>query len=106
MGMVKVAVHQIVHVIAVGNRLVTTAFSVLVVCIVGVTLVSGRAVRRIGRRELDRVLIDVVAMGVVHMPIVEVVRVSVVLNGLVTASRTVNVVVRSMDIAVGHQFFS
>ncbi len=46
-GMVQVTVHQVVHVVSVRHRLMTAARAVDMVRGVGLTIVGGRAVRRV-----------------------------------------------------------
>ena len=52
-----------------------------------------RALRRVGRADVDRVLVDVVLVGEVEMPVVEVANVVRVANRGVAAIRSVHVIV-------------
>lgn len=101
-GVVQVTIHQIVDVVAVRDRLVATPLAVDVVCVVAAAVMVGRAGGRVAVRDLDDVLIDVVTMGMVQVPIMQVVGVPIVLDGLMAASRAVDVVVRFVDIASRH----
>ena len=101
----QVTVHQIVHMIAVRNGFVTTAGSMCMTRIVATALVRRRACIRVGLGDGDGVLIRMVLVRVMQVPIVQVIGVPVVLDGLMTASRSVDVVVRIMDLAIGHGEF-
>ncbi len=87
--MMQVPEHHVVHVISVGDRVVTAARAVHVVGLVRSARVIGRA--RVGVRGVhrERVLVSVVAVHVVEVPVVKVIGVPVVLDGLVPAARSV-----------------
>jgi hypothetical protein len=88
-GVVQVAVDQIVDMIAVWHRLVPASRTVRVCAVMAAALVTGRAPVRIGRRHLDRVLIHVILVHVVQMAVVEVVDVIAMANGSMPAPRAV-----------------
>jgi hypothetical protein len=99
MRMMQVPVHQIVDMVAVGDRLMPAGGTVLV----GALYVR-RAARRIGRVDADDMLIDVVAMHVVHMAVVQVVDVPVMADGSMAAAGAVlmGMVRMVLLIASGH----
>jgi hypothetical protein len=99
---VQVTIHQIVGVVAVRDGLVATPLAVDVVRVVAAAVMVGRAGSRVAVRDLDDVLIDMVTMGMVQVPIMQVVDVPIVLDGLMAAPWSVNVVVRFVDIASRH----
>ncbi len=90
-GVVQVAEHQVVGVVAVGDRVVAAARAVDVVGLVGAARVVGRTGRGVRRADRERVVVDVVAVCAVEVAVVEVVDVAVVLDGLVAAARAVSV---------------
>jgi hypothetical protein len=92
-GMVQVAVDQIVDMVAVRDRLVTAARAVLVGRLVAVAVVIGGAWRRVGIADLDHVLLDVIAMGVMEVAVVQVVDVARMYHAGVTTARTVSMTV-------------
>lgn len=89
--MMKVAAHEIVHVISVRNGLVSTSGAVLVICAVGGARVARRAVRRIRRAHSHSVFVHVVGMGVMEVAVVQVVGVVFVTDGQMAAAFPVNV---------------
>ena len=96
---VQVAIHQVIHMVAMRNRLVSTAWAVHMVRIVPFTLMSGSTVRRITIGNLDGVLVYMITMGMVQMAIVKVIGMVTVLDGSVPA-------VGSMDVVVIRMFFT
>jgi len=88
--------------IAVGDRLVATAWSVDMVRIVAAATVRRRASIGIGLRDGDDVFIDMAIMGVVQMSIMEVVDVSIMHDGLMTTVGAVHMVVCFMNFAIRH----
>ena len=89
----QVAVDEVVDVIAVRDRLVSTVGAVHVGRIVTRALVAGGAVRRVRSVDVDLVLVDVILVGVVEVTVVQVVDVVSVLHRGMTAARVVLVVV-------------
>lgn len=90
--MMQMAVHQIIDVIAVGNRFMATAGSVDVIGGMGATGVIGRARRRIRFANGEHVLVNVSFMRRMQMAIVEVVDMAVVQDGGVSASRAMDMI--------------
>ena len=87
--MMQMPTHQVVHVIAVRDLLVTTALAVRVVVRVSVALVPERAGHGVLRRRADQALDGGLTLNAVEMPIVQVVHVLSVGDGAVFATRTV-----------------
>jgi hypothetical protein len=87
----KMAFHEVVHMIAVGHGFMAALGAVHVVFRVSVAGMSGRTGRRVRRRDLQRVLVEMVAVRGVQMPVVEVVDVIPVLDGGVPAVVAVDV---------------
>ncbi len=100
-GVVEVAVHEVVHVVAVRHGFVSASGAVLVVRIVGAAGVIGRAVSRVRAADRQEVLVHVVGVGMMEVAVVQVVGVAVMAHGQVTAAFPVNVLVAVVTIA-GH----
>ncbi len=98
--MVQVAVHQVIHVVAVGNRLVAALRTMAMILLMAATGVLGRASSGVGRGDLQDVVINMVAMNVVQMAIVQVIGVAIVLDGGVAATRTMLVGMSLMHLTV------
>nr|WP_156338035.1 hypothetical protein [Chondromyces crocatus] len=98
---VKVAVDEVVDVILVGDRLVSAAWPVLMVCWMGTTGMG----RGTACGVIQGALVDVAIVFAVEVAIVEVVHVIAMADGLVPAVRPVSVLVRVMS-SVGHSAFS
>jgi len=90
-GMVKVVANDVVHVVAVRDRIVPTRRPVPVRPGVRRTSMIGRADRGVRRGHRQAVLVDVTSVGVVHVTVVQVIAVVIVLDGPVTAALAVNV---------------
>jgi hypothetical protein len=78
MGMVQVAVHEIVRVVAMRHRFMAAAGAVTVATLVPTAAMAGRAVARVVAIHLEAMFVDVPVVHVVQMPVVQVVRVAVV----------------------------
>ena len=100
-GMMEVATHQIVEVVAVRHGLVSASGAVLVPCLVRTARVLGSAVSRVRLTDVQAVLIHVVRMGMMEVAVVQVVGVAVVAHCQVTAAFPVDVCVAVVPIA-GH----
>ena len=101
-SVMEVAVHQVVHVIAVRHGFVSASGAMLVACLVGTAPVIGGAVSRVRTADRQLVLIHVVRVGVMEMAIVQVVGMAVVAHGQVTAAFPVDMFVAFVSIA-GHE---
>jgi hypothetical protein len=97
--MMQVTIHQVVDMVAVGDRLMPAAGTVLVGA-----LYFRRAAGRIGRVDTDDMLIDVIAMHVVHMAVMQIVDVAVMADcGMAAAGAVLMGMVRMvLLIASGH----
>jgi hypothetical protein len=94
---VKVALDQVIGVIAMRHARMSAAGAVDVVGGVAGAAMVRRALGRVGRVDRDRVFVDVIAVDVVEVPIVKVVDVAGVLDRGMAAVGTVNMVVALMD---------
>ena len=92
-GMVQMAVDQIVDVISVGYGFVAAAWTVDVVLVVSTAAVLRGARAWVSGRHLNDMVIDAFAFGMMEMSIVEIVDVVAVLDGHVAAVPPVLVVV-------------
>jgi len=99
-GVVQMAFHQVVHMIAVGNLLVAAARAVLMILLMPATGVVGRTGSGIARSHLQNVVINMVAMNVVQVAIVQVIRMAIVPDGDMAAIRTMLVGMSLMHLAV------
>ena len=88
--MVQVALYEVVGMVAVLHRLMPAVGSMYVVGGVCSALVIGGAMVLIGAGYFERMLVDMVAVNMVQMPVVKVIHVAIVLDGGVTAIRTVD----------------
>ena len=84
-GVVEVAIDEIVHVVAVGDRFVATPRAVVVVLRVLATVVSRGTRFRVGTTDRQSVLLDHTAGYMVQVTIVEIIGVAVVLDRRVAA---------------------
>jgi len=96
-GVMEVALDQVIDVIPVRHARVSAAGAVDVVGGVAGAAMVRRALRRVGRVDGDRVFIDVIAVDVVQVSIVEIVDVAGVLDRDVAAVGTVHMVVALVD---------
>jgi hypothetical protein len=105
-GVVQVAVHQVIDVIPMGHRLMTAVHSVNVRFIVRGTIVALCACVGICRADLDVVVVHMSAVVVMQMTIVKIACVAIVFHSRVTAIRAVLVAMRSRMLLMGmrHSF--
>jgi len=98
---VQAAVHEVVHMVAVGDGLVTAVGAVLMR-----TVDLRRAVRRIGCADRDHVLVDMVFVHVMKMAVVQIVDVAVVPDRGMAAVRAMLMRMSGvMFLAAGHVGF-
>jgi hypothetical protein len=90
---VKVAVHQVIDVVAVRHRFMAAAGAVPMSLVVLAAIMVGSALGGISAADRQRVFLDFVAFVVVQVPIVQVVGVALVADGLVAAVGPVLMVV-------------
>lgn len=91
--MVQVAVHQIVHMVAVGHGFVTATGTMHVRRFVPSTDMARGACVRVRRRHRNHMLVDMIAVWVMQVAIMKVVNMTVVANGHMSAACAVLVVV-------------
>jgi hypothetical protein len=91
MRVVQVPIDQIVDVIAMRHRLVTTPGAVLVGGVMPSATVVRRACRGVRGGDVDPVLVDMVTVLVMEVAVVQVVDVTVMTDSGVAAARTVYV---------------
>ena len=92
--MVKMSVHEIVDVVAMRHRFVSTSTAVNMIGIVSAATMCRGAASRIGVADLQRVFLDLpVRTDVMQVTVVQVVHVVAVLNSGVLAARAMLVVV-------------
>ena len=104
--MVQVALDEVVHMVAVGQGLVSAARAVLVVGGVGSAVVLRSAGDGILRADLDRMLVVVALVGVMEVAVVQIVDVTVVFDGGVSAAGAVDMLMGMMDYVFGHDVHS
>ena len=97
MCMVEVPLHQVVGMIAVGNRLVSAVGPVFVVFLVPTAFVLRGTRCLVFTTDGNLVLVNMITVRVMEMPIVKVVLVAVVLHDRMSAIRTVRVRVCFVD---------
>jgi hypothetical protein len=100
--MMKVAIHDVVDVVAVRNGGVLAARAVLVRGVVRAARVGRRTARRIVLVYLDGVLLDLAAVHVVEVAIGKVILVASVLNRRVPASPAVGVQLALVSLLIAH----
>ena len=100
--MVKMTSDEVVDVIAMGHGLVAAAGAMDVGAVVGAALMAGRAVGRIRPGESDYMLIDMAIVEMMQMAIVQIVYVVIVLDGSMTTTGFVLMVVTRMGITGRH----
>lgn len=93
MGVVEVAVDQVVDVIAVRNCRMTAVGGVHVRGGVAMAGVVRRAAGRVRWVDRDRAFVDMVVVHHMQMPVVQIVDVAAVLDGEMAAVDTMNMVV-------------
>ena len=91
MNVVQVAIHQIVHVVAVRYRFVPAIRSMNMPSLMTAALVPAGAICRILSRHRQNVLVNVPFMRMMQMPVMQIVDVPFVLNRGVPAPGPVNV---------------
>jgi hypothetical protein len=97
---VKVAFDNVVHVVAVGNRLVPAPGAVPVTRLVAAAVVIGRASARIPIAHGEPVIVDVSLVRMMQVAVVKVVRMTVVLDRRVSTVGPVLMCVRVVDLVL------
>ena len=99
----QVAVHDVVDVIAVGDRLVLAARPVLVIGRMRAARVRRGACGRIERVDVECMGLDLAASNVVEMSVADVVLMAAMADGRVPASDSVRVKLALMALVVAHE---
>jgi hypothetical protein len=86
-GVMEVAIHQVVHMVAVGYRLMTAIGPVYMSLQMPRTLMFGRAIFRICSRYPYYMLIDMIPMRVVQMPVMQIIDMLIMHNACMAALR-------------------
>ena len=102
-GVVEVALDEVVGVVAVRDGRVFAALAVDVTCVMATAGVVGRARRGVRGVDGDDVLVDVVAVGMVQVPVVQVVDVTFVGDRDVPAAGSVVVGMARVDVVIAHR---
>lgn len=105
-GMVQVAIHQIVHMIAVRHGIVTASRAMDVRCIVPGACMTSRTRIGVFRRDRQHMLVYVIAVRAVQMPVVQVVHMTVMQDCGVPAALAVNVRMTFMNRMRVHRCFA
>jgi hypothetical protein len=100
MDVVQMAIDQVVDMIPMRNRRVTTVRAVNVRVSMSVAVVARRALLRINRGNLDAVLVHMVAVRIMQVPIVKIIRVAIVFHRHVTTFWAVLVAVSTLMLLV------
>lgn len=103
MRVVQVAVHQVVHMVAVRHGLVAATGAVYVVGGVSGALVLGCAALGIILVDRQYVLVDMIAVHVMQVPVMQVIDVAVVLDGGMPAAGAVLMIMVMMLFAIVHE---
>lgn len=101
-GVVQVAIHKVVNVVAMGDSLMAAAGAMDVAGSMSRAAVVRRALVGIGRRDLDDMLVHMVTVGMVEVAVMDIIHMVAVGNSSVTTVGTVGVVMVGVDSAVGH----
>lgn len=80
MGVVQVATNQVIDVVPVGYGLVPTVCAMDMRLVMTRTVVAWRTLLRIGRVDLDAMLVHYIAVRMVQVAIVKIVNVAIVLD--------------------------
>ena len=94
MRVMQVAIHQVIHVIAVRNSLMAAILAMHMLCLMASATLLGIAFVRISIGDLYRmVVVAMPFMRMMQMAILKIVRVITMLDGRMPASRPVHVIV-------------
>jgi hypothetical protein len=96
MRMVKMAVDEIIDVIAVRHGLMSTPWAMHVPRLMTFATMIGRASVRVSRTHFDDMLVDVIAVRMVEMAIMQIIDVVAMANGCVTTAGAMLVIVIGM----------
>jgi hypothetical protein len=99
MGVVQVAVDQVIDVIAMGHRLMATAGTVHMVGVMPLALVVRGTAVRVGVADLDHMLVDMILVRMMQVSVVQIVDVTLVFDGRVATARAMLVIMVGMNLA-------
>lgn len=99
---VQMAIDHVVHVVSVGNALMTAARTMHVAAVVPAASVGRGAVGPVVWPDRDDVLVDMVTVNMVEVAVVQIVRVPLVFYDRVAATWTVGVRMRPVCVVLGH----
>lgn len=102
MGVVQVAIDQVIDMVAMGNRLMAATRTVDMVGSMAATLVAGGAAVGVLAVGFQCVFIDMIAMHVMQVPIMQVIDMPTVFDCRVTAAGLVLMVMVRMLVAGTH----
>jgi hypothetical protein len=102
-GMMEMAVDEVVDVIVVGDGGVTAVGAVDVGRVVAGALVVGGASGRIGGRDGDDMLVDMTFVQVMQVAVMEVIDMILMLDGGMTAAGGVDMVVIGVSVTSRHK---
>lgn len=100
--MVQMAIHQVVHMIAMRHRLMATARSMHMIWRMSGAVMVGRAAIGILRVHRQTVLVHVVAVHVMQMAVMQIVDMALVPNRCVAAAGPMTMVVVGMLVTRAH----
>lgn len=97
MRMVQVAIHQVVHMVTVGNCRMPAARAMNVAGFMSAAIVVWRAAVGVHGADFQSMLVDMAFMRVVQVAIVQIIYVAVVQDGLMAAAGAMDVRMVFMD---------
>jgi hypothetical protein len=106
--MVKMAIHQVINMVAMRHGFVAAVSTVSVGLLMGCAVVVRRAFLRIRRGHLNLMIIHMIAVSVMQVAIVKIIGVAVVFHGDVPAVWAMHVAVgpRVLLVSITHWFQS
>ena len=104
-GVVQVALYEIIHMVSVRHALMSAAFTMNVIGLMRVTVMVRRTLLWICGIACHLVLIHVALLGVVQVPIVQIIRMALVPNGGVATIRAMDVHMFLVFVAISRHIF-
>ena len=101
-GVMQMAIDKVVHVIPMGNGLMTALRAMFMIGGVSVAIVAVRTISGVLGTHSERVLVDVASMQRVEVAVVEVVGMIIMLDGSVAAVLAMLVGMIGVNLVVGH----
>ena len=102
MRMMQMAINQIIHMITMRNRLMPASRAVDMASLMPGTCVAGRALGGVCGADLQHMLIDMPAVDVMQMTIVQIIGMTGVVDGQMSATRAMLMLVIVMFLAGIH----